>query len=68
MLCGRLCAGGDDVGCSDGSTKASTQDGGAASTQAATANAPSGTVTLPPRFPERPFVRLKFDQLTVETD
>ena len=27
-------------------------------------SAPSGTVTLPPGFPERPFVRVKFDKLT----
>ena len=35
-----------------------------ANTAAAPANAPSGTVTLSPGFPDRPFVRVKFDQLT----
>jgi hypothetical protein len=29
-----------------------------------TEGAPTGTVTLPPGFPERPFLRVKFDQLT----
>jgi hypothetical protein len=27
------------------------------------ANAPTGTVTLPPGFPDRPFARVKFDEL-----
>src|SRR4051812_9250083 len=31
---------------------------------ATTPGAPTGTVTLPPGFPDRPFVRVKFDQLT----
>ena len=35
-----------------------------ASAPATPAAAPTGTVTLPPGFPERPFVRVKFDQLT----
>jgi quercetin dioxygenase-like cupin family protein len=37
---------------------------GAAPATAATAAAPSGEVTLPPGFPDRPFVRVKFDELT----
>jgi quercetin dioxygenase-like cupin family protein len=35
----------------------------AASAATAPAGAPSGTVTLPSGFPERPFVRVKFDDL-----
>jgi quercetin dioxygenase-like cupin family protein len=30
----------------------------------APADGPSGTVTLPPGFPDRPFLRVKFDELT----
>ena len=52
------------AGCSRGSTDASTQNGAAPRTAAANGSAPSGTITLPPGFPERPFVRVKFDQLT----
>ena len=52
------------IACGTGSTKAPAQNAPAASTPAASANAPSGAVTLPPGFPERPFTRVKFDQLT----
>ncbi|HTM04355.1 MAG TPA: cupin domain-containing protein [Vicinamibacterales bacterium] len=52
------------AGCSRASTvNATAQEGAAAKTSAAAASAPSGTVTLP-GYPERPFVRVKFDQLT----
>jgi quercetin dioxygenase-like cupin family protein len=52
------------MGCGAGSTTAPAQNAPAASTPAAPTNAPSGAVTLPPGFPERPFTRVKFDQLT----
>ena len=51
------------MGCGAGSTTAPAQNAPAASTPVAPPNAPSGAVTLPPGFPERPFTRVKFDQL-----
>ena len=52
------------TGCSQGPTNAPAPNGDAASTAAPAANAPSGEVTLPPGFPERPFARVQFDKLT----
>jgi quercetin dioxygenase-like cupin family protein len=53
------------VSCSNGSTEVPAQNEPAASTPAvAVTDAPSGTMVLPAGFPERPFVRVKFDELT----
>jgi quercetin dioxygenase-like cupin family protein len=52
------------MGCSNGLQKPSEENAPAATTAAAATEAPSGTMTLPPGFPERPFVRVKFDELT----
>jgi quercetin dioxygenase-like cupin family protein len=51
------------AGCG-GSTPPAGSDAAAAANVATPATAPSGTVTLPSGFPERPFVRVKFDELT----
>jgi hypothetical protein len=45
------------------STPARTETAAPAASTAAS-NAPTGTVTLPSGYPERPFVRVKFDELT----
>jgi quercetin dioxygenase-like cupin family protein len=52
------------MGCRAESTSAPANEGTATSPPATTATAPSGEVTLPPGFPERPFARVKFDELT----
>ena len=52
------------MGCNSGSTNAEVANTSVTSTPAASSNAPTGTVTLPPGFPERPFARVKFDELT----
>jgi quercetin dioxygenase-like cupin family protein len=46
------------------STNAAAQTGATENTPAASTSGPTGTVTLPPGFPDRPFVRVKFDELT----
>jgi len=51
------------VGCTR-TAEAPAQTSAPAAGAAATTAAPTGTVTLPPGFPERPFLRVKFDQLT----
>jgi hypothetical protein len=51
------------IGCTAESTQPPPHDRAVASPPAATTNAPSGLAMLP-GFPERPFVRVKFDQLT----
>ena len=50
------------VGC--GSAPAPTNSAPAPAAASSPSNAPSGTVTLPTGFPERPFVRANFDKLT----
>jgi quercetin dioxygenase-like cupin family protein len=52
------------MGCNSGSTNAEVANTSVTSTPAASSSAPTGTVTLPPGFPERPFARVKFDELT----
>ena len=54
------------VGCAGGpSTSApAATEGAAPAAAAAPDGSPSGTVTLPTGFPERPFVRVNFDKLT----
>lgn len=51
------------VGCTR-TAEAPAQTAAPATAAAPAAAAPTGTVTLPPGFPERPFLRVKFDQLT----
>jgi quercetin dioxygenase-like cupin family protein len=56
-------------GCGGGSATTPAQsapavaEGAAAASAAAPSDAPTGTVTLPPGFPDRPFMRVKFDEL-----
>jgi len=54
------------AGCGTSNSTPATTGGEAAAASRATASpdAPAGTVTLPSGFPERPFVRVKFDELT----
>ena len=52
------------LGCGNGSATTPAQSAPAiAESSAAPAEPPTGTLTLPPAFPERPFVRVKFDEL-----
>src|SRR5688500_14168208 len=54
-------------GCGSGSSTTPAQSAPAiaesAAAPAASTNPPTGTLTLPPAFPDRPFVRVKFDEL-----
>ena len=54
------------AGCGTSNSTPATTGGEAVAASRATASpdAPAGTVTLPSGFPERPFVRVKFDELT----
>jgi hypothetical protein len=51
------------VGCSGAPAPAATENAKPVAS-AASNGAPSGDVTLPPAYPERPFVRVQFDKLT----
>jgi hypothetical protein len=60
------------IGCGGGSATTPADSASATAASAAapatpsgeSGGAPSGVVTLPPAFPDRPFVRVKFDELT----
>jgi hypothetical protein len=49
--------------CTRVSAPANTETAAPAAASPAAADAPTGTVTLPAGFPDRPFVRVKFDEL-----
>ncbi|HET9830988.1 MAG TPA: cupin domain-containing protein, partial [Vicinamibacterales bacterium] len=49
--------------CGGSASAPPSNDAAAHSASRSSSNTPTGTVMLPPEFPERPFVRVKFDEL-----